>query len=496
MGLLRLAVGPVLSVCFAAALLWSEGPFRLAALNNGDFNGNGNASGKGEGALLSRIPLFPLLPSAWRENGLRARSPELLLRQNASQLVGLIESKSQAFDLGRSLAAAEAELAHHTDAAGKSTALSAAAKKWLRDAARVLVGEPTLEASLSLDQLRGLRAALQEFEDDRGTASRIAGFFSLVNIMFFIAVVGIMGVSVPFLMHFVGPLMATLAKFVEGVLVPLAIQMHRLGVLELSAYILNCWLVAEGLRWEDTAGVFIALFGVLGSGLAFTYSIALFAGDTDGSKRAFVSSVNSYVFAFTAPIAVLFQSSLFGWVTVLSLYGVLGFSAAAYGLCYVIGFNNRGDTERCLAASLLLVAIFAGFRSRLVPVPTMVLTPFASPVLIMGSNVFFLAASIVSSRWHSSGSDWVRANAFLVAALAAALAFGNIYNIRGMANTAATWGVLFAFDKTAELPVWNNKGMFLLGLMLTFVSLFMMSLFLNSHPDWIASLFDTDYLLK
>merc|ERR550514_644915 len=63
-----------------------------------------------------------------------------------------------------------------------------------------------------------------------------------------------------------------------------------------------------------------------------------------------------------APLAVHFQSVLLGYLVVLALYMVLGFSGACHGLCYCIGFHSRDQMMRVAATSALLLTGYSCLR--------------------------------------------------------------------------------------------------------------------------------------
>src|SRR5262249_20707846 len=69
-----------------------------------------------------------------------------------------------------------------------------------------------------------------------------------------------------------------------------------------------------------------------------------------------------------APLAVMYQSRLLGYLTVFGFFGVVGFSVACYGLCYVVGFRNHEVTipRSSLSRSEMIVRLFSAVNGFLI----------------------------------------------------------------------------------------------------------------------------------
>jgi hypothetical protein len=64
-----------------------------------------------------------------------------------------------------------------------------------------------------------------------------------------------------------------------------------------------------------------------------------------------------------------------------------------------------------------------------------------------------------------------------------------------MVNIAATFGVMYAMEKTTEVRWFWKPAMFFPAVLAASVALYYLSYFLHSHPGWIVSLFDSSVLL-
>ena len=138
----------------------------------------------------------------------------------------------------------------------------------------------------------------------------------------------------------------------------------------------------------------VAFSGALVALPAFGYSTALWAGRSANGAEALKTAAQVWIASYAAPTAVHFQSSLFGYLTVCSIFGALGFGVASRGLCIAVGFDSRDAMQRCCLSSLLLVCAFTA--SRLCGAfPVRLLEPFAAPVAVFGNIVLFLSLLIM-----------------------------------------------------------------------------------------------------
>ena len=90
-----------------------------------------------------------------------------------------------------------------------------------------------VNATLTPAQLARMRALLQQMEAQRSAVDRVTGFFSFVNVVWAVSIVGLLATVGPCLAYAVGPTLLRLAAHVyELILVPL----HRIGIFEVAAY--------------------------------------------------------------------------------------------------------------------------------------------------------------------------------------------------------------------------------------------------------------------
>jgi hypothetical protein len=91
--------------------------------------------------------------------------------------------------------------------------------------------------------------------------------------------------------------------------------------------------------------------------------------------------VNLYVTLLFIPLAILFESQLFGWISIICLYTTLGFSFICGGLCYFIGFHDKEAMIRVSITSTILLSLFVTLK--LLHIGDWILKPFSTPVMAL-----------------------------------------------------------------------------------------------------------------
>ena len=87
--------------------------------------------------------------------------------------------------------------------------------------------------------------------------ARVKGFFSFVNILWFIAISGIL-ISVIYL---ISPFIYTIFTYCGGVIYPIILKLHSLGFFDTLGYLVITILTIDGMRFNKDWGFFISLTG-------------------------------------------------------------------------------------------------------------------------------------------------------------------------------------------------------------------------------------------
>lgn len=347
---------------------------------------------------------------------------------------------------------------------------------------------------LSAKQMEGLLQAIIDRESEVGVVSRVMGFFTFVNILWLVAIVGLTATFYPFIALIAAPIARILTEFYREYVV--AFFKAIKPVYEPLAYLLCFMFLVQGGRYHPEVGFFISLTGLIGFVPTFLYSTNLHTTPT-GKVDAFAQLFGILCMAVWMPSAVHYQSTLIGFMSTFALYQTLGFSVACYGLCWLIGFDDKKALERVVLTSVLLVTFFVLAKIYLLYSLANVgylLKPFSTAVLTLGNVTYFLGLLILASRFNSE-SDFTRFNFLMVFSLALVLFFGTVWSMAPLVNTACTFGVMFAMEKVAEQRFWYMGGNFIALAFLSFAALYFLSLFLSTHPGYIVAMVDSSVLL-
>lgn len=366
----------------------------------------------------------------------------------------------------------------------KEEASNAECKGKLEEAAKIL----GMDKPLTAQQLLSLRTYMSELDQQRTVADRVSGFFSFVNVLWLLGIIGIVGTVVPCIGFLIGPMLRQWAVVLwENVLDPAATFLHEIGAWEFLAYFLAFLLSVQGSRYPQgaNAGIMVSLTGGLLFIPCWAYSTSLHMNKPGGDKDKFLMLSHFLVAGLMIPLALIHQSSLLGFLAVLAVYGGLGFIFLAFGWGFAIGFDSRDALNRCIVASVVLILAFTSFRV-LGRNPTWV-RPFVLGGMCLGNIMYFLAMLIATGGWRKSYEEWIKMQVVMALSLFFALLVGFVYSIPAMANTACTFLVLWLMEKQLQI---DFRGCGIVVVFLNCVCLFLGSLWLNHHPEFIISMFD------
>lgn len=421
--------------------------------------------------LFAPVDVLKISPTLWKP---AVRSPDAFMLPTP-------KTRVQVFDLGAQFHRFDE---HCKDFKEDSLSDSAVCKNVLKKAADILGAESPLTAK----QLLGERAILAELDEQRSVMDKVAGFFSFVNILWLIGIMGILCTMGPCIGVIIGPMLKEYAlALYERILRPTAIFLHELGFWELFAYVLAFLLSVQGARYPSgaDAGIMVSLTGGLLFVPCWIYSTSLHVPPSGDKKDKWMTLSHFLVAVLLAPLALIHHSTLLGFLAVLAVYGGLGFIFLAFGFGFLIGFNSQDAINNCILASVVLIVTFTCFRV-LGRNPACV-QPFVLGGMCLGNIMYFLGLLIASNRWRRTYPDWWKMQILMALSLFFALLVGFVYSIPAMANTACTFLVLWLMEKQLEVN-WGAYGSVII--FFNCVGLFMVSLWLNHHPEFIISMFD------
>ncbi len=300
------------------------------------------------------------------------------------------------------------------------------------------------------------------------------GFFNFVNIIWFIASALIV---------------VALFRLTHLYLLPI-LRRIPLRVYEKLLYLACIASMLAGLAFEPRIGQFIALPGCLGLIGARAFSIYLnlrhLAKDIPAEKAHVIleaiAQMNALILFVVWTInALAYQSSILGFIAVMALQAALGFSAIVMPLCYFIGFHNKEAIPRTMAASLLLVLIYAGVY--IAGLRGTYFDVFAPGVYVMGTLAYFVGVLIVSSRFYAdTRRRWLQMQALAIISGVVALFIGSVWQIEAIQGIGGTFFFLYLIERYLEIPGLGKRWAWaLLGLG---ILLYMASLVITQYPQF------------
>lgn len=269
---------------------------------------------------------------------------------------------------------------------------------------------------------------------------RIHGIFTLANLIVIIA--AILGI-------------VAIGYLLKDYLLSMPAIGHELLIYGTCGALL---LVAQKIKPDvQLFALMPASLGIL-SGLIYSKFIRFPDGDSKGSF--------SLTFAITAflwaAIAIYFNTSVIGFMAVMSFLVALGFSAFVTPGLIAIGFEDDASVARGTfgAFVLLFIYILGIFSWKAMP-PTYQFFSFGFGFL--GTFVYFLGLLIISSKYYTSKENYVFTQLLVILSGAAALYLGLTFGISILASVGGTFFCIYLLEKYCEIPWGRAWAVGLLG---------------------------------
>lgn len=294
---------------------------------------------------------------------------------------------------------------------------------------------------------------------------RAAGFITFINVMWVIGILlGVGGFAVLF-----GSFVVDLLKALKNI---------PLVVYEGVFYLSGIGVGAYGLTLGAGISEYVGLTGCLLFGAALVFSAR--------HRKTVAEKFNFSLICFLVwtAAALAYQSSMLGFISVIALMGVLGFSVMATPLCYAIGFKDDAAIGKATSAAFGLLIAFAGLRIAGKSVPAVQI--FEQGALFMGSFVGYLGLLIASTKWYDGKKrNYALFQVVTVLAGIGAIGVGSIYGISELQKIGGTFFVLYLAEKTFEIPAKSVRGYAVLALLLG-IAIYGFSLYVKANPDTIG----------
>jgi hypothetical protein len=274
---------------------------------------------------------------------------------------------------------------------------------------------------------------------------KAAGLVTWMNIMWVFAIVlGIVCLGVLFLE-----------------LIPLFAEIPA-EAYEIALYAGSVGLMGWGYFLAPDIGPYVGFTGclMLGASIMFTGHIHKLTQDL---VRFF-----GILFVVWSGIALVYGSPLIGFIAVMALMGMLGFSVVVTPLSYCIGFRDDDAVGNATSAAFLILGLFLGIRILGSNAPNLEnIMVFESGALWMGSFVGYLGLLIASSRWYKTHFPYVLMQAVTIAAGLGAIFVGSLRDIPELLGIGGTFFALYMIEKPFEIPAKSTLGYATIGLLVS-----------------------------
>jgi hypothetical protein len=281
--------------------------------------------------------------------------------------------------------------------------------------------------------------------------SRSAGYFTFVNIVVVFAGV-LLALAIAWLcLVYVGPILMSLPP----------------PAWEILAYAGVALGMTSGARWP-ALGVWLVVPAalLLMGALNLTHFLHFRIPPKDGATWRPGEGVVLFTYReFTALVctlvwgaaAVYYHSYLLGFLSMMALQALVGFSALLVPGTVAVGFRRADSVPRATHASfVLLVAFVALHLTGHGEAPPLVY--FRPGALFMGAFVYFLGLLILASRMYSGQrGNFVLMQVAMIASGVAAFFLGTTFGLDALLGIGGTFFVLYLLEKYTELP-WRDIG--------------------------------------
>jgi len=234
-------------------------------------------------------------------------------------------------------------------------------------------------------------------------------------------------------------------------------------VYEAIAYVLSAVLLIAGMFVSETNALWFGLSGCLLVPVALKISASL--RKLEANELKFFGTL----FLAWTPAALLYGSSVLGFLSIAALMGLVGFSVWIMPLCYVVGFKDESALGKATATAFSVLTLFVALR--MLGLESWPIPVFQNGAFWLGSFVGFIGLLIASSRWYDDRDRAIPcalANALMLAAGLAAIVIGTMWDIGPLRGVGGTFLVLWFLEKPFEFKYQNAKAYAYVGLLVAF----------------------------
>lgn len=233
---------------------------------------------------------------------------------------------------------------------------------------------------------------------------------------------------------------------------------------QLVEFVVDNIVVAQA--YAHTIIFLLIFYGIKNNWMYLCFLNTLCFAALVGAQYAAYDIENTLSYSFlmccaTIPLALWFDSELFGFISVLTFYWGIGARFMPIPFGYLFGFDNDNTLYRAMWTSLIMSII--GFFCR----NNSKIKPFLRSLYVVGPIVYFTAHIIVTSWWVCSSTEkgYILPQIYMIMSLILCGFIGEVYAISGYKIMCRLFGILYGSTKIMEIimiGVSNNTSLFLM----------------------------------
>jgi len=328
------------------------------------------------------------------------------------------------------------------------------------------------------DVTEGVPQAINLKEAKSERFKKIRGAFSFVGVLSIIAAIGILVT--------IGPLLVVVWKVLRldylwmALLGLFSFLRH---VVDPLLYSVSIYVLTTSMHYPETSGG-RSQIAILAAGFAIiTYVYRTLKKIKPGRADHHYMIFFIWCWSFLVPMALLSESRFLGFFSVGSIFAALGFIAVPTPFGWITGFQDQMSLDRCMLVSLIILFASLGARAHLYPIPGKIMDIFETGAAVFGMLSFGLGGLIKSM--DTAGWPAFNTWSFIYPVSWVGVAFfGSVYSYDSLTNTSITFIVLWMTQF-----YWRLVGAHMISVFIASSVLYVTSLWLKTHPDFVVSLF-------
>ena len=114
------------------------------------------------------------------------------------------------------------------------------------------------------------------------------------------------------------------------------------------------------------------------------------------------------------------------------------------------------------------------------------LEPYRYGVFSLGLIVYYIG-TLIRASFHNN-TNYYKTQMFMIVSLLLGMFGGTLLGINAMFNVAITFTVIYIVEKISEFKMFRDLGV--IAFFIFFICLYIAALWLNTNPEFIASILD------